>query len=91
MCRWLGENPQTRLITTISTLNITGLNQKNLSKRVYPDLPSARCTVPHSAEVPISTFHQLPALSQDEFNLYDVPFDTDQGRNNNYGETSSNP
>lgn len=72
-------------------VNITGLNRKNRSKWTYPDLLSARRPVPHSDEVPIPTFHQLPELSQDEFNLSDVPCDTDQGSDSDYGGTSSSP
>ena len=43
-------------------VNITGINRNNCSKWTYPDPPSARRPSPHSHEVPIPTFHQLPEL-----------------------------
>ena len=43
-------------------VNITGINRNNRSKWTYPDPPSARRPSPHSHEVPIPTFHQLPEL-----------------------------
>jgi len=57
-------------------VNITGINRKNRNKWTYPDLVSARRPIPHSEEVPILTFHQLPELSEDEYCLSDQNCDT---------------
>lgn len=69
-------------------VNINGLNTKNHSKWVYPDLLPARHQLYHSDEVPIPTFPQLSQLHLDEFILSDVPCDRDQGSNSHYGGTS---
>lgn len=60
-------------------VNSTALNRGNLSKRVYPDLSSAKRPIHQSVEVAIPTIYQLSELSQDAFNLCDVLCNTDQG------------
>ncbi|XP_069623312.1 uncharacterized protein [Ranitomeya imitator] len=40
----------------------TGFNRKNKSKIEYPNLPSAIRPMPHSAEIPVPVFEQLPFL-----------------------------
>ncbi|GBN71751.1 hypothetical protein AVEN_92764-1 [Araneus ventricosus] len=62
-------------------LNITGMNRNNRSKWTYPVLVSAGCTVLHSEEVPIPTFHQLPELCEDEYCPSDYPSDTKEDEN----------
>ena len=60
-------------------VNITGINRNNRSKWTYPDPPSARRPSPHSHEVPIPTFHQLPELE-------DGQSSSDQYSDNNLNE-----
>ena len=60
-------------------VNITGINRNNCSKWTYPDPPSARRPSPHSHEVPIPTFHQLPELE-------DGQCSSDQYSDNNLNE-----
>ena len=60
-------------------VNITGINRNNRSKWTYPDPPSARRPSPHSHEVPIPTFHQLPELE-------DGQCSSDQYSDNNLNE-----
>jgi hypothetical protein len=45
---------------------IIGINRNNHDKWSYPDLPSARRTVPHSDLVPVPPFRELTQLSEDE-------------------------
>lgn len=72
-------------------VNITGINRNNRSKWTYPDLASARRPVPHSEEIPIPTFHQLPELCEDELNLFEHPSDTNDGSDSDYEGMSSSP
>lgn len=69
-------------------VNITGINRNNRSKWTYPDLVSARRPVPHSEEVPIPTFHQLPELCEDESCPSDQPSDTHEGDSEYEGMSS---
>lgn len=59
-------------------VNIIGINRNNRTKWTYPDLASARRPVPHSEEVRVPTFHQLPELCEDEYCPSDHPSDTNE-------------
>ena len=43
-----------------SLVKTSGFNKKNKSKIEYPNLPSAIRTMPHSDEIPVPFFEQLP-------------------------------
>lgn len=72
-------------------VNITGINRNNRSKWTYPDLASARRPVPHSEEVPIPTFHQLPELCEDEYFPSNHPSSDSNEGDRDYEKMSSIP
>lgn len=45
----------------------SGYNKKNKCKIEYPSLPSAIRPVPHSAEIPVPVFKELPSLEIQEY------------------------
>ena len=45
-------------------VNIKGINRNHRKRWTYPDIESARRPIPHSAEVPIPTFTNLPELTE---------------------------
>lgn len=47
-------------------VNIKGINRNNRHKWTYPDLDSARRPVPHSNEIPVPTFSNLPEIPEDD-------------------------
>jgi len=53
-------------------------------------LASARRPIPHSDEIPIPTFHQLPEIPEDEFCNSDVT-NADHGSDSVYEGASSSP
>lgn len=59
-------------------VNTSGINRNNRNKWTCPDLVSARRPVPHSEEVPMPTFHQLPELCEDECCPSDRTSDTNE-------------
>jgi hypothetical protein len=64
-------------------VNIIGINSKNRSKWSYPDLASARRPIPHSDDLPVPKYCQLPELAPDES---DVP---DSFEGNKSGDSDS--
>nr|CAI5820804.1 unnamed protein product [Callosobruchus analis] len=46
--------------------NINGINRNNRHQWTYPNLDSAIRPIPHSDEIPIPTFHELPDISDNE-------------------------
>nr|CAH7728148.1 unnamed protein product [Callosobruchus chinensis] len=46
--------------------NIHGINRNNRHQWTYPNLDSAIRPIPHSDEIPIPTFHELPDISDNE-------------------------
>lgn len=85
------REPKNILMTYFCLVSITGINKKNHNKWTYPDLPSARRPISHSDEVPISTFHQLPMVSDDEVHRSDTLDDEGDTSDCDYEEASSNP
>ena len=71
-------------------VNIKGINQNNRNKWTYPNLASALRPVPHSEEVPIPTFAQLPELDNDELSTSDQPSDSNQ-YDSDFDDTASVP
>lgn len=60
-------------------MNTTGINRKNRHSLQYPNLPSARRTVAHCEEIPVSALTQLPHIDDDdEATTSDNVGDTDQ-------------
>ena len=58
-------------------ININEINPNNHSNWTYPDLVSAGHLVPHSEEVLIPLFYQLPEFCEEKFCLSD-PSDTNE-------------
>lgn len=48
------------------SVNIKGINRNNRHKWAYPNMESARRPLPHSEEIPIPTFSNLPMLLEDD-------------------------
>jgi hypothetical protein len=73
-------------------VNIVGINRNNCHKWTYPDLPSARRPVPHSDEIPIPKFHELPELPENENTASLSGEDQDyQDNDSDYVDSSSSP
>lgn len=49
------------------TVKTFGYNKKNKCKIEYPSLPSAIRPVPHSAEIPVPVFKELPSFEIEEY------------------------
>lgn len=47
-------------------VNITGINRNNKQRRSYPDPDAKGRLVPHSEQIPISTFSSLSTLLEDD-------------------------
>lgn len=73
-------------------VNVNGINRNNRGKWTYPDLESARRPIPHSDELSIPVFHELPELSEDEFTLSDTPCEVyDEGNDSDYDGKPTSP
>ena len=48
-------------------VNVRGFNKKNKQHLQYPNIHSAMRPIPHSDEVPISTFTKFPDIDEDQF------------------------
>lgn len=72
-------------------INITGINRNNRNKWTYSNLASAIRPIPHSDEIPIPLFQQLPTISEGEISFSDIPCDKDRESGSDYEGTSSNP
>lgn len=67
-------------------VDVNGINRINHHMWKYPDILSAIRPVPHSDEVPIPTFHQLPELCDDKSNTSDATHEVYKGEDCDYEE-----
>jgi hypothetical protein len=70
-------------------VNIIGINRNNHDKWSYPDLPSARRSVPHSDLVPVPPFHELLQLSENESCMSDIAQGKESGGSGSDFQTTS--
>lgn len=56
-------------------VNVSGINRKNRSSLIYPNLQSARRPVAHSDDIPVPVFKELPDIDEQESPIMSVSDD----------------
>jgi hypothetical protein len=76
-------------VHTIEVVWFIRINQNNCDKWSYPDLPSAKRSIPHSNLAPVPPFRELPQLSEDESCMSDIIQGRESGGSDSDFQTTS--